>query len=208
MIVDHFYGACNWAYEAWVTYRHFFEEGRHIQRLMKVDPYAGPQLIRLAQIAKEHLLLQVAKLHDPPANRSNITLSLPYVLKYGGWPEDVRAKLDKVYDRLVKFAKPLKNLRNRILAHHDLAAILADEPLGKFGEGDDVAYFKDLQEFVDIVHDDIIGGPLPFVGTASNDAFILADRIRSGEKLRRFMSLHGKPRSTRHPKRPVDGDDN
>jgi hypothetical protein len=55
------------------------------------------------------------------------------------------------------FADQLRGVRNKNLSHYDLATILAGAPLGGFADGADEKYFKDLQEFANIVHGEVIG---------------------------------------------------
>jgi len=60
------------------------------------------------------------------------------------------------------------------LSHNDLATIVAGAVLGDFADGDGEKYFKALQEFVNIVHDQVVGGPYPFNNLVRNDiAFFL-----------------------------------
>jgi hypothetical protein len=67
------------------------------------------------------------------------------------------------------FAKQLLSARNKILSHNDLATIVAGARLGEFANGADEEYFKALQEFVNTVHDEVIGGPWPFNDLVKND---------------------------------------
>jgi hypothetical protein len=66
-------------------------------------------------------------------------------------------------------ADKLEDVRNKILSHNDLATIVAGARLGGFADGADEKYFKDLQEFVNTVHDEVIGGPWQFDDRVKND---------------------------------------
>jgi hypothetical protein len=102
--------------------------------------------------------------------QGNITLGINYVLTYGGWSDSVRAHLDKFATRLNGFASQLRDARNKILSHNDLATMVAGATLGAFAEGAGEKYFKDLQEFVNTVHNQVIGGPWRFI-----------DRVRTND---------------------------
>ena len=71
----------------------------------------------------------------------------------------LKAKLDA-------FAAVLRPARNKMMAHNDLNTILLRPTLGEFPDGADVEYFKNLQEFMDIV----AGAPRPFNDLIRNDA--------------------------------------
>jgi len=173
IVVREFCGLCNRAHELWINYLELFDNNPRNDELMK--SIAKDEWARLRTISHEHSLLQVVKLHDPAAMNGNITLGIDYVFTYGGWSGSVRSDLEKLKKELDRFADPLRRgVRNKILSHYDLATILADAPLGAFAKRADEKYFKDLQEFVDIVHGEVIGGPFPFSNNVKNDiAFFL-----------------------------------
>ena len=66
-------------------------------------------------------------------------------------------------------ALALRSVRNKILSHNDLPTILSGSTLGAFPRGADRSYFEALQQFVNIVHGEVIGGPAPFSDLALND---------------------------------------
>ncbi len=135
---------------------------------------ASCELKRLSVISQEYSLLQVIKLHDKAVMNGNVTLGIDYVLKYGGWSDSVRSRLEELARKLDGFASQLRDVRNKILSHYDLATILAGAPLGSFAKGEDEKYFEALQEFVNIVYGEVIGGPYPFNNLVKNDiAFFL-----------------------------------
>jgi hypothetical protein len=130
---------------------------------------ASCELNRLYSISQEYTLLQIIKLHDKADMHGNHTLGIDYVLKYGNWSDSARLDLKKLAKQLNDFAEQLKGVRNKILSHNDLDTILAGATLGGFAKGDDVKYFETLQEFVNIVRDQVVGGPCPFSTNVKND---------------------------------------
>ena len=169
---------CDRAHELWLNHLELFDNNPRRADLMK--SIASCELKRLLIVSQEYSLLQIRKLHHKAALNGNITLGIDYVLKYGGWPDSVRDRLEALEKELDGFASPLRGVRNKILSHNDLATILAGAPLGGFAMGEDVKYFKDLQEFVNIVHDQVVGGPYPFSNNVINDIAFFLRTIKPG----------------------------
>jgi len=165
--VKEFCNLCNRAHELWLNHLELFDNNQRNAELMK--SIASREWERLSVISQEYSLLQVIKLHDKAVVNGNITLGIDYVLKYGGWPDSVRDRLEALEKELDGFASQLRSVRNKILSHYDLATILAAATLGGFAKGDDVKYFEDLQEFVNIVREQVVGGPYPFSNNVIND---------------------------------------
>ena len=109
----------------------------------------------------------------------NITLGIDYVLAYGGWSDSVRDRLEVLAKELNGFASQLRGVRNKILSHNDLPTILAGAKVGMFAAGADEKYFEDLQEFANVVHDEVVGGPYPFSTNVINDIAFYLRTIKS-----------------------------
>jgi hypothetical protein len=166
-VVRDFCTLCDKAHEYWLNYLELFDNNPRNAELL--NSVARPEWERLSNISHEHSLLQVIKLHDPAVMNGNITLGIEYVLKYGRWADSVRPRLEALAKELGDFAEKLRGARNKILSHNDLATMVAGAPLGEFAQGADEKYFKDLQEFVNIVHGEVIGGPCPFNNFVKQD---------------------------------------
>jgi AbiU2 len=175
-VVLEFCNLCNRAHELWLNHLGLFDNNPRFTG--PGNSYAKNELSRLFSISQEYLLLQIVKLHDKAVMNGNVTLGIDFVLRYGGWSDSVRSHLEKLAKELDCFASQLRGVRNKILSHYDLATILADAPLGMFANGDDEKYFKALQEFVNTVHDEVIGGPLPFCNLVKNDVAAFLVRIK------------------------------
>lgn len=170
-VVNQFFEACQWTYDVWCTHRTLFDDNPQKRKLRA--SVAGEGLYRLSVISQEYLLQQIAKLHDPARQNGQDNLGIDYVFRHGHWDKDVSAKLGALKRRLDRFAHKIRPARHKILSHNDLKTALSGLTLGAFPEGEDVKYFKDLQEFVDVVHDALLGGPSPFSDDARRDATAL-----------------------------------
>lgn len=166
-VVRKFCELCAWAHEVWEHHEELFQAptSKHLQEHKLI----GPFLSRLSVVSQEYALLQLAKLHDPPISMGRVSLTIGYVVEYGGWSTSTQQRLEHLRGELDSFGAQLKVARNRALAHYDLLANMSDEPLGSFQAGDDRKYFSRLQELVNVVHNEAIGGPFPF------DSFVQAD---------------------------------
>jgi hypothetical protein len=166
-VVVEFCKLCGWAYETWLNHRELFDDNARADKLWQ--SWAGDTLARLSVISQEYSLLQVAKLHDSAVVSGKITLSIDYVVNYGAWSAPVRSRLEALQIKLNGFGSQLRNARNKSLSHNDLAAVVSGAPLGAFAKGEDEAYFQTLQELVNIVHGEVVGGPWPFDSLVKND---------------------------------------
>src|ERR1035441_1262118 len=145
-VVEEFCKLCDRAHELWLNHLELFDNNPRSAELL--NSFARDEWVRLSIISQEYSLLQVIKLHDKAVMNGNVTLGIDYVLKYGGWSDSVRDRLEALEKELDGFASQLRGVRNKILSHYDLQTILADAPLGMFADGSDKKYFEALQEFV------------------------------------------------------------
>jgi hypothetical protein len=112
----------------------------------------SPKLINNALI--DHFLLQLHIITDP-ANfgKSDKNLSVFFFLEWA-WENDVKDKLSELAQRLKKFVhfERDKNPRHKLLAHWDVETILnVKEPLGAFQLGAEIDFFKNLNEFIQVM---------------------------------------------------------
>ena len=159
-----------------MTRRGLFDSNRRIEKLMETK--AGWGLECLSSITHEHSLLQIAKLHDRAVINNNITLGLEYVIAYGGWSKAVRKRLEKMQKKLDGLAASLRLARNKALGHNDLAAVIANEPLGAFRRKADLAYFRTLQAFANLVHVEVTGRKFEFRTSTRKETADLVACIR------------------------------
>ena len=175
-VVVEFCKLCDWAHATWLNHRELFDNNPRANTLQQ--SFAGDALALLSIISQEYALLQILKLHDRAIVRGNVTLGIDYIITYGGWSESIRIQLDTMAKKLYFFASPLRDARNKSLSHNDLATILTGATLGEFATGADEDYFNILQEFVNTVHEHVIGGPWPFNDLVKNDVAALLAKIK------------------------------
>ena len=171
-IVEKFCGICNWTYQAWCMHKFLYDENPKVKSLMQ-SKHNG-FFSRLSDITQEYSLHQIAKLHDPAMQRGKTNLTLEYILENGGWTQDIRDQLEAVKVQLDEFGKNLNAARNKVLSHIDLNSVLEDQIHSAFPQGADDEYFENLQEFVNIIHENTVGGIFPFDDLAKADAQLLA----------------------------------
>ena len=175
-VVKEFYQLCNWAYEAWSTHRVLFDENPKASALQASA--AGDALGRLSIITQEYVLHQISKLHDPAVQQGQTNLGIDYILKFGGWEPATHTKLCALQTRLDELAQKLRPARNKVLSHNDLVTILSSATLAAFPAGEDKNYFEALQEFANLVHDQVVGGPCPFNDLSNSDAVALVASLK------------------------------
>lgn len=159
-LVERFADLCHVAHRSWTTWRTLYDGIRQSGDFSKVMPCeAALAFDLLMQTCQEHAILQIAKLHDRVAIAGNVTLGLEFVARYGGWERAIGDRLDALRKDLDKLSQPLReNLRNKRLAHNDLAAVVAGGTSVIFAEGQDEVYFSKLWAFLDLVYVEVKGG--------------------------------------------------
>jgi len=156
-LLDCFYEQCNWTHEVWTLRRALFDGNRRKRTLDR-----GPHkyfLDYLQTILTAYFMLQIAKLHDPAVASGRVSLTLDYVVEYGGWDTATKAKLVRNKRTLDKLGNVIRLPRNKLIVHNDLSTVLQGEPLGAFSRGGDISYFKSLQRFMKRVYISATGSP-------------------------------------------------
>jgi len=168
---------CEWAYEVWVTHTHLFDENEARDNNIEKSAYFTR---RLCMITQEYALQQIAKLHDPAIQGNSLNLTIDYIVRFGEWGEKA-SDIEKISNELFALWKHLKAARNKIIAHNDLEAFMANSTLGSFPKDMDIEYFTALQALVNEVHEKWVGGPYLFSDLAKTDVLeflALLERVR------------------------------
>jgi hypothetical protein len=175
-IVGEFWEVCNAAYECWLTRRCLFDDNAELEQLGRT--HCAELLGHLSIVTQRDTLHQIAKLHDPPGKIGQSNLSIAFIVESGNWDRETYMRLNILKSELDSFASLLRQARNKLTAHNDLATILAGQPLGQFPLGADIEYFKNLQAFMDIV----AAGPHPFNDLIQNEAMVFVESLVRGAR--------------------------
>lgn len=165
LLLDRLFEQCNWAHEVWTLRRAMFDGNRRKRTLDR-----GPHtyfLYHLQNILTEYVTIQIAKLHDQAVVAGRVSLTLDYVVEYGGFDVPTKKKLARIRATLDKLGSILRQPRNKLIAHNDLAAVMQDAPLGEFAAGMDTRYFQSLQRFLKAAYVGAIGEPCADFSTFS-----------------------------------------
>src|SRR5690349_13077135 len=98
--------ACNWAHYVWQFHREMFH-GKKREDLRGTAAYDA--LARLSVMTKEYGHLQMLKLHDQACAGGSVSLGIDYIVKYGGWPTETRARLEELQRKMSEFVDPAMN---------------------------------------------------------------------------------------------------
>ncbi len=181
---------CVWIYRVWETRRIMFDDNVYIDELC--DSYLARHVELLSTVTIEYLLQQIVMLHDPATQGPNENLTLERVVEFGPWNGATRAQLRRLKNDLDGLAVHLKPARNKLLAHIDLPTAMSGVVLGAFPEGDDARYFDNLQQFVNVAHENTLGGPHPLhVSMDCNDAHVFVEALLQYCRGRRNPSQQG-----------------
>ncbi|ART55273.1 hypothetical protein CBP36_08780 [Acidovorax carolinensis] len=112
-------------------------------------------------------MAQSSQRKEPPQKPGRFTLD--YIIEYGQWDTQTEAKLKDLKSRMSSLAKPVRDARNKVLSHNDLAVILTSNELGAFDPGEDEQYFIRLREFASLVTESALGEPFVYDDLVEND---------------------------------------
>lgn len=203
-LIKEFCGYCAWVDVIWKIKRILYDDNPHLAFLFANSNY--PFLLSdLGRITQSYVLLSVVKLHDPGTDRrGNSNLTLDYMIQNGPWDKRTRTRLEKLRDKLDILADPIKNARNKILAHLDIKTIEDGKPLGRFGKIRATRYFNLLQKFVNIVSNKTGNGIYPFNNSQPiTDALVFKSLIVQDTKIHHIMGWPEKYAQTQEDLRQV-----
>ena len=139
---------CYFFYRTYQINRVLFEE--NMEAYNDLD---SPKFINNALV--DHLLLQLHIITDPANFGESLdkNLSVFFFIEWD-WEVEVKDKLSELAKKLKKFVtfKRNKNPRHKLLAHWDVETIFkGTEPLGAFKLGQEMDFFKNLNEFIQVM---------------------------------------------------------
>lgn len=176
-IVEGFCRDVHWLVRVRDTYKVLFEDKQPSSRTL-MEKTASSFFADLRRILHEYLLLECAKITDPAETFRHENFTVAYLVENICWPKiqltsmpdddkDILKRLKFLQDETEDFRGYLKGARDKLLAHRDTTTVLSGKPLGKFPEGEDMAFFDALQKICDIAHEacfgTIYGGMSPVI---------------------------------------------
>jgi AbiU2 len=184
-VIEKFCELCDWLLQVWQMRKCLFDENPDESVLR--DPRYAHFFYRLQVVLQENWLHQLAKLHDPAvqggANR-RIKLSIDYIIENGQWDAQTVAKLRDLKLKMSSLAKPVRDARNKVLSHNDLAVLMKSDQLGAFEPGEDERYFNNLREFASLVSGSVLGEPFIYDDLVKNDVSIFMHAFLRGADLK------------------------
>ncbi|TKB67287.1 MAG: hypothetical protein E8D52_11900 [Nitrospira sp.] len=169
-VIDKFCELCDWLMQVWQMRKFLFDENPD-QAVLR-EPHHEHFFYRLQEVLQASWLHELAKLHDPAVQggpKGHINLSIDYIIEYGQWDARTESQLMDLRSKMTTFAKPIRDARNKILSHNDLAVLLSSKELGGFDPGEDELYFSGLREFVSLVRQAALGEPFVYDDLVGND---------------------------------------
>jgi hypothetical protein len=181
-VIEKFCEACVWARTVRSHFSALFEFNQ--RRLELLEEVAAFLFHDLNIILIEYILLQLCKLTDPESTKvgkdrlDNLTTN--YIMTLEWSPETLNALKIK-NNGLMAFRSKIVDARRKLIAHSDLRMHLESIGLGSFSESDELAFWKMLQEFVDLAHSEAIDGPFPIdVTMQGGDVLSLIHVLKDG----------------------------
>jgi len=145
----------------------FMRGNGQIELFQQVAPMFFADVHRLL---RDSLFLQFCRVTDAPGSRARTNLTTNSLLEVIRWPQEIRKKLVAVNERMMKFREYIEAARSKRIAHADFRSELDQVTLGKFPAGADRQFLKDLEEFLTIAHEHLIGTPVSLSIGMSHDA--------------------------------------
>lgn len=169
-VIDEFCRLCDWLLQTWQMRKYLFDENLN-ETILKA-PYHQYFFYRIQVVFQESWLHQLAKLHDPAVqggSNGHVNLSIDYIVDYGNWEPKIKSELIELRTKMTSLAKPIRDVRNKILSHNDLVVLLESKELGGFDQGEDEIYFDNLRKFVSLVRETALGEPFVYDDLVRND---------------------------------------
>jgi hypothetical protein len=174
--VKAFCDECIWAWAVNDQYKRLFENGEIRHKLFQET--ASTFFTDILRIYKAYLFQQICKLTDPATTAGQANLTTNYLVENIHWPNDKKAKLESISEKLNDFRRLIIKARNKILSHNDLNTIINGTTLGAFPEGKEIDFWADLQEFVNIVYGHYFGSIYPIESITERGADDLVEALK------------------------------
>ena len=177
-LVEKFCEQCVWTSHIVNQYRLLFEFSE--ARLTLLDEVAPDFFRSLQRVLIDYIFLQCTRITDPSSIGKSDNLTAEYLVKNIKWPSDEKLRLERLLETLHQFRVQIVEARNKLITHADLVSHERGSALGTFPEGDEQKFFDALQEFADIAHSNIVGGPYAIDTITPGDASDLVRVLKRG----------------------------
>jgi hypothetical protein len=148
---------CNqvfWLRKARHIYEELFEKEESRFLLEKTAPSFFSDLNTILQ---NYLLLEFAKMTDPPKSGKNENFAVENLVVSIAWPSPVKDKLQMLNEKTKLFRCYVAEARNKVLAHFDKTVFMDERTLGSFPKGEDEIFLRTLEEICNIAHEACFG---------------------------------------------------
>jgi hypothetical protein len=179
-VVERFCNLCDWLLQSLQTRKYLFDENPDLAILQ--EPRYVNFFYRISEMTQEYWLHQLVKMHDPARDKSgNLNVSIDYIVECGEWDEVTKSRLNELRTAMNNLAHKLRDARNKLLSHNDLAIIMKEKRIGAFCPGDDERHFQCLCKFASIAKESVTGEPFVHDDLVSNDVEAFMQCFKRGK---------------------------
>lgn len=137
----------------------------------------------LNNVLLEYCRLQACKLTDPAESRGEESLTVCNLNEHLQREDLLNQAIKDAAAGLMRYRDLVKRARNKVIAHLDKKAVLANQPIGAHSEQDVIDFLAALQTYNDEVGRAVGEGPLDFTSTSGDgDVLDLLRFLRAGLK--------------------------
>jgi hypothetical protein len=140
----------------------------------------------LGSVLHQFLIVEACKITDPakgPATKGSSERpdnhTIEFLLAHYDLSPAAEKRLTPLRDSINRFRKKVKVYRNKLGSHSDREAVLSGKPLTDIDPADWDRFWTDLDELVNILHEEILGEPLHIndISAGMTDAGILLNAL-------------------------------
>lgn len=157
--LEQFFEQCRWTKIIYDEYFDLYERGN--ERLTLYEEIAGNFFIDLNRILIDYILLNICKITDPAKSFGKDNLTIEYILSKIDPEITKELKLEELSNKIHEFTKQILPARNKLIVHTDKESAISNEALGGFSEEDRIAFWENLQKFVNRLSKYYFDGPCP-----------------------------------------------
>ena len=152
---------CDQCYSIRALYKEYIYlyESDNKERLDLLDKTARDFFRELQRILIDRILLNICKITDNASFGKKDNLTIEYILKKIKQDTNGNLGLDELSKEIHTFRKYIVDARHKIIVHSDFETITSNKILGSFSKTDNDKFWKNLQEFVNKIHNHYFKSP-------------------------------------------------